>query len=128
MPVIPEKSADSRVPASFAEPREPAASRRCHCARIQGQSSSSAGWRLLSGTVRFVVTSMETERPTKAATAHLPRSWEVRNRYTEEGGQTSHVVLNALHELGRLPEVSLQGENWLHALNLLFRSSTLPGS
>uniref|UniRef100_A0A4W2H9U7 Uncharacterized protein n=1 Tax=Bos indicus x Bos taurus TaxID=30522 RepID=A0A4W2H9U7_BOBOX len=111
-----KKSADSRVPASFAEPREPAASRRCHCARIQGQSSS-AGWRLLSGTVRFVVTSMETERPTKAATAHLPRSWEVRNRYTEEGGQTS-----------QLPEVSLQGENWLHALNLLFRSSTLPGS
>lgn len=38
------------------------------------------------------------------------------------------VVLNALHELGRLPEVSLQGENWLHALNLLFRSSTLLGS
>ena len=26
------------------------------------------------------------------------------------------VVLNALHELGRLPEVSLQGENWLHAV------------
>uniref|UniRef100_A0A4W2IMS2 Uncharacterized protein n=1 Tax=Bos indicus x Bos taurus TaxID=30522 RepID=A0A4W2IMS2_BOBOX len=92
LPVIPEKSADSRVPASFAEPREPAASRRCHCARIQGQSSS-AGWRLLSGTVRFVVTSMETERPTKAATAHLPRSWEVRNRYTEEGGQTSQVLM-----------------------------------
>ena len=38
------------------------------------------------------------------------------------------VVLNALHELGRLPKVSLPGENWLHALNLLFRSSALPGS
>ncbi|KAI4582154.1 hypothetical protein MJG53_009679 [Ovis ammon polii x Ovis aries] len=121
-----QKSADSRVPASSAEPREAAASRRCH-----------SGWRLLSGTVSFVVTSVETERP-KAATAHLPRSWEVRNRYTEEGGRASRgsprasgrgcVTLNALHELGRLPEVSLEGENWLHAPYLFLRSAALPGS
>ncbi|XP_052507549.1 uncharacterized protein LOC128059217 [Budorcas taxicolor] len=195
-----QKSADSRVPASFAEPREAAAFRRCHCARIRGQRSSSAGWRLLSGTVSFIVTSMETERP-KAATAHLPWSWEdtlrklrsqqyrpnvvreegeeweelekleweegSKNRrrkerrekrkkylsiavqavllagfcpgpdlvYCKKGAWGSPrasgwgcVTLNALHELGRLPEVSLPGENWLHAPYLFLRSSALPGS
>ncbi|KAB0362109.1 hypothetical protein FD754_006265 [Muntiacus muntjak] len=76
-----QKSAGSRVPASFAEPREAAASRQCHCARIQGRRSSSAGWRLLSGTV-----------PAKAPAVRLPRSWEVRNRYSEEGSQTSQLL------------------------------------
>uniref|UniRef100_A0AC11CXR5 Uncharacterized protein n=1 Tax=Ovis aries TaxID=9940 RepID=A0AC11CXR5_SHEEP len=63
-----------------------------------GQRSSSAGWRLLSGTVSFVVTSVETERP-KAATAHLPRSWEVRNRYTEEGGRASRSKILRISSL-----------------------------
>ncbi|XP_043339269.1 uncharacterized protein LOC122450966 [Cervus canadensis] len=39
---------------------------------------------------RFVVTSLETEIPVEAPTVRLPRSWEVRNRYSEEGSQTSH--------------------------------------
>uniref|UniRef100_A0A452F9T2 Uncharacterized protein n=1 Tax=Capra hircus TaxID=9925 RepID=A0A452F9T2_CAPHI len=131
LPVIPEKSADSRVPASSAEPREAAASRWCHCTRIRGQKSSSAGWRLLSGTVSFIVTSVETERP-KTATAHLPWSWEDTLKKAAVGSPRASgwgcVTLNALHELGRLPEVSLPGENWLHAPYLFLRSAALPGS
>ncbi|KAB0371792.1 hypothetical protein FD755_016730 [Muntiacus reevesi] len=103
-----QKSAGSRVPASFAEPREAAASRRCHCARIQGEEAAH----------------LETEVPAKAPAVRLPRSWEVRNRYSEEGSQTSQYVPDSLtcdSDLGSqlLHTVVLQSRVWNSLLQVL---------